>query len=63
MFAFSILAMVGLLVLIAAVTVGIALRKWRKRRQQRYQKIGDKFKENKQENIQEMEYDAFINYR
>ena len=55
--------MVGLLVLIAAVTVGIALRKRRKRRQQRYQKIGDKFKENKPENIQEMEYDAFINYR
>ena len=63
MFAFSILAIVGLLVLIAAVTVGIALRKRRKRRQQRYQKIGDKFKENKPENIQEMEYDAFINYR
>ena len=63
MFAFSILVMVGLLVLIAAVIVGIALRKWRKRRQQLYQKIGDKFKENKTENIQEMEYDAFINYR
>ena len=53
--------MVGLLVLFVAVTVGNALRIWRKRRL--YQKIGDKFKENKTENIQEMEYDAFINYR